>query len=55
MVRRPRHGQAIAGVCREAAILPQLRNHLTLPVRRMQVVIIRRQNNYGIQSKQQCC
>jgi aminoglycoside 2''-phosphotransferase len=38
VVRRPRYVEAIAGVCREATILPKLRNHLTLPVPQMQVV-----------------
>ena len=38
VVRRPRNIEAIAGVCREAAILPQIRTHLTLPVPQMQVV-----------------
>jgi aminoglycoside 2''-phosphotransferase len=38
VVRRPRHVEAIAGVCREAIILPQLRGRLILPVPQMQVV-----------------
>lgn len=38
VVRRPRHGEAIAGVCREATVLPRLRERLILPVPQMQVV-----------------
>lgn len=38
VVRRPRHVEAIAGVCQEATVLPRLRDRLMLPVPQMQVV-----------------
>lgn len=38
VVRRPRHAEAIAGVCREAIVLPRLRDRLVFPVPQMQVV-----------------
>jgi aminoglycoside 2''-phosphotransferase len=38
VVRRPRYVEAIAGVCREARVLPLLRDRLTLPVPQIQVV-----------------
>jgi aminoglycoside 2''-phosphotransferase len=40
VVRRPRHIEAIAGVCREATVLPRLHDLLVLPVPEMQVVEI---------------
>jgi aminoglycoside 2''-phosphotransferase len=40
VVRRPRHREAIAGVCREAMVLPRLRDLLVLPVPEMQIVEI---------------
>ncbi|AFY97027.1 phosphotransferase family protein [Chamaesiphon minutus] len=38
VIRRPRHAEAIAGVCREATVLPLLRDRLILPVPHMQLV-----------------
>lgn len=38
VVRRPRHVEAIAGVRREATVLPRLSDRLTLPVPQIQVV-----------------
>ncbi|MBD2503546.1 hypothetical protein [Anabaena azotica] len=35
VVRRPRYVEAIAGVCREARVLPLLRDRLTFPVSRV--------------------
>jgi aminoglycoside 2''-phosphotransferase len=40
VVRRPRHAEAIAGVCREAVVLPRIGSHLMLPVPQMQVVAV---------------
>jgi aminoglycoside 2''-phosphotransferase len=38
VVRRPRHAEAIAGVCREATVLQRVCDRLILPVPQMQVV-----------------
>ena len=40
VIRRPRHSEAIAGVRREATVLPRLRHRLVLPVPEMQIVEI---------------
>ena len=38
VIRRPRNSEAVAGVLREASVLPRLRNLLVLPVPTMQIV-----------------